>query len=311
MDANFPKEVKSLKPKDKIICVGKKPKAAYMTMGIVKWVGKVKGKKDSMVGVEFEKNVKSKDKIRDYFKAKPGFGALVRLRDVRKVTRKFDFRAFQKSYEKKKKLKKSSRNMNSTKTLRSTREKSKKNLKGNKSKGKSKTKAKKPNEVGLSPTDLLALRIKEADDKIKREREKKRREEEGETLILPDESHHGNSNLNMIKEDIPLEKSRTEQTEDIQKKNEEFLNMKDSLEKYEEENKKLFIEQQKNNLQLTQITMKNKINEKKLSETLKELELLKENYNALKEIRETPDQPSNNLEAMEELAKFKLQISKL
>jgi chromosome segregation ATPase len=95
MDILFPKRSKVYKVLDRVIVTNEAREGMYMVRGIVRFAGYVKHAKVNMIGVEFDKLVRSKEDVRAYFTCKPGFGAFFDVQELCKIgEEKFDEEAF-------------------------------------------------------------------------------------------------------------------------------------------------------------------------------------------------------------------------
>ena len=95
MDNSFPKRTRVYKTGDRVICTNEAKDAMYMARGTVRFLKDIKNAKNNIVGVEFDKLVRSKEDTSIYFKCKPGFGAFLDLADICKIAEeKFDEAAF-------------------------------------------------------------------------------------------------------------------------------------------------------------------------------------------------------------------------
>ncbi len=99
MEVYYPKAVKNLKVNDRVICVASINRFTYMTKGTVRYVGIPMKFKQKVYGVEFDKNVRSKQNTKVYFKSTNGFGMFMKLNELRKFTKNFNIKNFQKYHE--------------------------------------------------------------------------------------------------------------------------------------------------------------------------------------------------------------------
>lgn len=323
MEINSPKpSTIELKINDRIICVrnDSKYKWAYMIKGKVKWVGIPKNMTDQMYGIEFDKNVKSKDDCKPYFKCKTGTGCLLRLKDLYSFTKSFDIKSFQRNFEKMKKKRKKDKeflkikkdaerrqsNLSNSDLLTNKSSHSINDISENKENNDKEDKKKKETSNDNLPEKKKSKEVKAPSQKLDLKLKKKsteiimEEEEEVESIELNEELDMRNSEV--LNSKIPeIMKYSTIQDDGNMKK------LLDENKKLMEENKKNYISTKKIQMQITDLSFHNNILEKTLVERNTEIKLLKENLSQINSM-ENPES-SNNVKTMEELTDLKLELS--
>lgn len=98
MTTAFPKKALMLKVGDTAICVNESKDNFFLQIGTVKYAAKPPKESAMIFGVEFDKDVKSKEDCKLYFVPKPGRGGMFKINELYKVsTKTFDLAAFKKS----------------------------------------------------------------------------------------------------------------------------------------------------------------------------------------------------------------------
>ena len=316
MEFAFPKKIKTVRLNSRVIYVNPKNPEMYLKFGTVRFYGFAKNSKDKLAGIEFDKNIKSREDTKTYFKARIGWGAFVEVKDLRRVTdENFNIEEYKEYLESGKEDEEENAHIkeeNEGLVLKQKKEMIFEDAEEQEEDAETESQLVQ-SEVQLKQSKSKS-NIIEPEKKIDVEIESKKDKEEAPdsaklTPINKKVDNFANKNISENTQPVPkpIEKPVASNNKETNNQNSKPNN--EQIKKLEEENHKYYIQVQQLEIQLTKLKVENNNLNENLYDLQKDYSSLKENYENVK--NNTEHTQEEHIQLLEELTSIKTEKTKL